>query len=807
MNKTTEKETESTKSRRPRFFENFLPLTKSYGGDGLIYELASLTIALLFARCHFIFGAYPIGLAFVAALPTMVFSALVGAMAGYLTLGTNGIVYAVVTLLTVFLRMITSGADKKSGGRLFSEGYLLRASAGIIGGFISAAYELLLSGFTLEGVLFGITMTLVPPLLVFIFSGVLGTDIKIRDLFYEKRALFSLAGKEEAEKYKILLFQGSALFSLLLFSMALSTFELFGINLALVFVALITLLVAKRFGAARALAVGFVASLGASGSYAVSFALAGLTSAMLFSLGPIYALVGGGAVLSAWSAYSGGVIGFVSTLPEYAVAASIAAPLLKNLSLEKGEIEAQKTEISARDMVGTVALTYKNRYRGSLLSLEESLTSIGGILRNFTSERTSLSEEEYEAIVIDTANECCVGCPDRVLCARENIAPTKKGAKRIAQKLVSGERLLPDDMNGDEEFCRQSESLSERIQRRSAEAEREKYKISERSSSADEYELISKLINESRLQDERETAHNPTLSTMVSETLIKMGIRDGFAGVFGERRPHVIIAIEDEDGEKISSKELRENIEGVLNIKLGTPEFFRREKMALLECSASRSYRVLSASATAPGKGGEISGDTASVFESSDDRFFALVSDGMGSGEVAKETSLFASGFISRALTHGSPKETVLKLLSEAIRRRGEECSASVDLFEFDLVRGEATFLKSGAAPSFVKRGASIFRLRSQTAPIGLMRKIDTERIALEVRGEDYIIMLSDGVCGCAEDSPWLLELLAKPAPSDPRAYADLILREARAHTSCHDDMSVVVLKVEKLRKAPVKIS
>ena len=221
--------------------------------------------------------------------------------------------------------------------------------------------------------------------------------------------------------------------------------------------------------------------------------------------------------------------------------------------------------------------------------------------------------------------------------------------------------------------------------------------------------------------------------------------------------------------------------------------------MAIVECGAARSYRVLCASALSCAEGEEISGDTAAVFESSDDRFFSVISDGMGSGEIAKETSSFATGFIERALASGAPMETVLALLSEALRRRSEECSASVDLFELDLIRGSATFLKSGAAPSFVKRGSSIFLLRSETAPIGLMRRLDSERIAVEIRGEDYVIMLSDGICQAAEDTPWLLELLSRPAPTTPRAYADLIMKEAKARTKCRDDMTVVVLKVEKI--------
>ena len=802
MNKTTEKASEAKEERRWSFLEKInaqLHGMRGLGGDGLLYELATLTVSLLFARCHFIFGAHPIALAFVAALPTRVFSALIGAVIGSLSLGSGGVIYAVVTLLTVFLRIITSGADKRGEARLFSEGYLLRASAAIIGGFISAAYELLLSGFTLEGALFGLSMVVLPPALVFVFSGLFGAGISISDLLYESRPIFSLTGLDEAEKYKILFFQGSALFSLLLLAMSLNTLELFGINLAYIFISLITLLVARRFGAARALAVGFVSTLGISATFAVSFALAGLSAGMLFSLGPLYALVGGGAALSAWSAFSGGLVGFVSTLPEYAIAATLAAPLIKNLYSERQEGEAAIEEHSAKDMVGTMALSYKSKYRGALLALEESLSSLSGVVRDFARGRASLSLEEYEEIVMLCAEERCASCPDRALCEREDISPTIRQARKIAEKLLSGEEILSKDMNGEDEFCSYADTLVEKIKRRAAEAEREKYRLSERGSSADEYELISKLINETRLADERETAHNPALSESLADTLKENGLAGGVVRVFGERRPHIIIAAEDGSGEKISSQSLRSGIEARLGIRLGAPEFFRRGKMALLECGASRAFRVLCATATATGTSGEISGDTATVFESGDDRFYSLISDGMGSGEVARETSGFAASFIERALSHAVPKDTVLRLLNEAIRRRGEECSASVDLFELDFVRGSATFYKSGAAPSFVKRGSSIFRLSSSTAPIGLMRSIDTERIAVEVRGEDFVIMLSDGVCQSAEDTPWLLDLFSRPAPTEPRAYADQILKAARAHTRSRDDMSVIVLKIEKL--------
>jgi stage II sporulation protein E len=112
---------------------------------------------------------------------------------------------------------------------------------------------------------------------------------------------------------------------------------------------------------------------------------------------------------------------------------------------------------------------------------------------------------------------------------------------------------------------------------------------------------------------------------------------------------------------------------------------------------------------------------------------------------------------------------------------------------------GEALFFKCGAAASYVKRKSSIFRIRSETAPLGLMKNIDAERIRVEVKNGDYIIMLSDGVSQSTEDSAWLIELLSSEAHSDIREYAEFILAEALKNSKSRDDMSVSVAKIIKL--------
>lgn len=763
----------------------------------ILIKLVMFTLGVLFARCHVAFGARPLGLALVALLPFGVWTVGAGCAIGALTLGGEGVVYALSAALVAFIRVIISGGKEKEG--LFCEGIGARMSASVIGGFVVAAYEVLLTGFSLTTVLFGLAMVLMPPATTFLLSGLFGSGIDLSALLVENKNVLSLKGKRDGERYNVIMFSLSLLSLLFFVTLSLSELVIFGISAAHIFVSFITLIVAKRFGPYRALAVGFVSSLGVSGVYSVAFGLAGLGAGLVFNFGVIYALVLGGALLSAWSGYTAGLEGFLSTLPEYLIAATLAAPLCKGIAKEKSPEECVATVESAKDMVGSAALKYRNRRGASLNSLEASLTSLSGLIENYSRSHLPLTHEEYRGLVVDIADAHCRTCPTLKLCMAEDIRPCLRSADAVAEKLRRGEKIIPADINTATEFCERAEEVAAAIIREAARAEHENFKKKDGDSTAEEYGLIAKLIGEARSRDEADHLTDDVACEPICEVMRNFGIDDGVARVFGTRKKHVILACEDEDGKRISSKELRLGIESVLGMKLGAPEFYRNGKMALMECDSRRMFAVECASGKIAGDEKEISGDSVLMFESSDDRFFALMSDGMGRGDAAKDTSEFAVSFLERALDFGASKDTVMHLLNHSMRRRSEECSATLDLFELDLITGEATFVKSGSAPSFVKRDSSIFRIKSQTAPIGLMKNIDSERIRVEVKGEDYIIMLSDGVVECAEDSPWLLELLAKPPKKSLKEYADHILTEAVRNSRSRDDMSVIVAKITRI--------
>ncbi len=761
-------------------------------------DLCTFLIALLFARCHAVFGAHPFSVAFISILPSRVWIAVLGSALGALTLGKQGLIYAMISAIVVFLRIIVSTTDKReeNARSLFSENLALRASAALIGGFIAAVYESLLSGLSEATVLFGVSMILLSPLVTLALSGFFDTGVQVLPKILSDTPIFSLRGKTEKEKYSLLFFQASALIFAFLISLSLAEYTLFGINTSYIFAGVLTLVTARRFGALRATAIGFASTLGLSSVYSVSFALMGLVAGVLFPVGIPYALVAGGITLSAWCAYAGGVAGFLSVFPEYSIAALAGAPILTRIKGELSEERFEEGTATAKDMLGTMALSYKNQYSGRTEALEAALSAISVVVKRQRDKDGHPTREEYCALIDQCAEKYCALCSDTEVCeGNEHIAGGIKGL--CAQKLLSGIPITAQDLSTRGGDCTREGELAKTINRAAAILAEDKYRSYKKDSSPDMISLISRLIAESRAIDTEERATNEELTEKLLGSLESVEIFNGAARVFGKRRPYFIVACEDASGEKIKSDALRALIESTAGVRLDTPELYRKGKMALMAAGAAKRY---SASYGIVGKAGAkdtVSGDTAHAQVSNYEHYYALLSDGMGSGTEARDTSEFVSDLLMRALEFTPSYEVLLKLVNRFVRERCEECSATVDLFTLDLVSGTAAFIKSGAAPSYIKRGSSLFRIKSRTAPLGLMKDTPAEKIRVDIQGGDYIIMLSDGVSQNIEDAPWLIDLLSRPPKEDPEKYAKWILDSAMHHSLPNDDMTVLVTKIE----------
>lgn len=319
---------------------------------------------------------------------------------------------------------------------------------------------------------------------------------------------------------------------------------------------------------------------------------------------------------------------------------------------------------------------------------------------------------------------------------------------------------------------------------------------------ADDYASFSSLLAHANKKQEDEEQTDTALSEKAAIMLRGAGIHAETVKVIGGRRKRLEadgVAI---DGINLSSEQLKELTEQVLGCGMKAPEFFIKNGKAALVMESAPLYRI-ECSRTGVCKDGEkISGDTVSFFSGRGGYFYALISDGMGSGKEAAVSSRIAGVFLEKLLAAGADRHSALSLLNSYLSARDTEVFATVDLFEFDLYTGCGVLIKAGAAPSFVVRGNKCRKLQSATAPAGIIREIRAEQLSFKLRAGDLIVMASDGLCGNGngEETESTLKSLGKELST--AQMADALLAEAIKRTEKSDDISVCVIKVIRPHKA-----
>lgn len=151
-------------------------------------------------------------------------------------------------------------------------------------------------------------------------------------------------------------------------------------------------------------------------------------------------------------------------------------------------------------------------------------------------------------------------------------------------------------------------------------------------------------------------------------------------------------------------------------------------------------------------KEGEISsGDNFTMTELADGTFLAVLSDGMGSGELANKDSNMVVELTEQFMEAGFEKEVVSNMINDLILAKMQEPrTATLDLFKCNLYSGECEFLKMGAAPSFLCTQRGVEMHMDYSLPLGLLasngKEKETNLPSCFLDVGDLVVMLSDGV-------------------------------------------------------------
>ncbi len=776
--------------------------------EGFLYAAT----ALLLGSCTLPFGASPLGVAFLCAANKRIPYILAGLSLSALFSDKPLImiaVYVAVLLLRVLVRLTLDPPfdnDQSSGEltvaellpSLFSENVTLRMATSCVGVFAISLYTLIGGGFLFYDLFGAILSMLISPLFI------LATYPHFCDHQTHK-----------AYKYLSLATFG--------FFIVFSARELsvYGLSLAAFGALLLTLLATRKKGPIFGMCTGAVLGLAYSPLLSPAFILTAVCSGALFKVSSLLAASASFAIGSAFALYAKGISAVTDFLPAMLSACLLFAvidklflckdekkPLVKKAEKEENEEKEEKTEISI-PREGTVLATSEllTERLSASITRQRTLSDTFGKMSEFFSE---LGEKMRAPLYYDTKNICdsafdsaCVGCRYRDICHTEKRAETLAAINTVSSALHRlgsiSKSDVPDCLCS---VCERLPDILDEINHNYSMHLRELLLCDKTEIFATDYRAMSEMLRVATQLECTEFKADRELSARLCDVLSqnKLGISSSI--VFGNKRRRVILTADNEEFLKEKQNELLPIVERALGKTLTIEGIEKRACGAVMYlCERKRFSAEHATKSVTSAFEKEFCGDSARIFESGDGTLYSLISDGMGAGRDAALTSGICAMFLKKMLLSSASCETSLKMLNVFLRNKGggsiHECSATVDLCELDLVLGKASIYKSGAAPSFLLRDGKLYKLRSNTLPLGIIKELDTKRLSFDIKEGDVIVMASDGVTAGSDECPWLSDTLKDNLDQRSlKSCAELIAERAKKENES-DDITVTVIKIE----------
>lgn len=198
-----------------------------------------------------------------------------------------------------------------------------------------------------------------------------------------------------------------------------------------------------------------------------------------------------------------------------------------------------------------------------------------------------------------------------------------------------------------------------------------------------------------------------------------------------------------------------------------------------------------------------VSGDSYTFSTNGNSKYFAALSDGMGSGESAARQSNSTIKLLEELMESGFDKDTAVKMINSILMiKSSEESFATIDLTAVDLLQGKVEFVKIGAPPTYIKRANGVETVKCASLPAGLLENIEVEPVSKNLTNGDFVIMMSDGIFDVFRNSTneSIRNYIENIDSLNPQEIADNLLEKALSLSEweAQDDMTVICAKIWK---------
>lgn len=762
----------------------------TFGIKKAIAALGTLIIGFFLGGTAFPMNAYPLGIALVAALPRYPLFAVIGIAlrCTYEYASGNDIILfgvsaAALCLCRVILSFLVYGrAMIRRTGRL-PDTVSVRVLQCAIFALGFSLIQTVRAGMALADI-FSLAMnTVCAASFAFLLS-----------FFFEEEYRYTPAFEAGL---------GAAAFCL---SLSLAGIEVGTFSIGILVSYMITLYVGYLGQPTRSSAVGLLCGLACGGIYAPIFALSGLVAGIFFDVNSILAAISSIAVMVCGGLYFGGMESLAEFLPEIITAAIlIAVPALLHI------LPTFSMKPAAADGVACQELLHRRceeEREKRLDSISKSMNALSAIMHTLSEKLRRPEPGKLTAACREIWKKHCKGCPNECTCRGLDGVETDKISDKLASRLITSGKIDRERLYDITKVkCPKLDAIAAELSARSASMLEEAIREDRTRQFAFDYEATAQMFADAAAEGSISFNVDKILSDRLRRVFLRSGLHVENLIVCGDRKKFVIATGPDIARTTLRPSDIREICESVCKARFSMPEFMLEGGGSAVTLESMTQYTVEYAGKQISKRGENVCGDSVSVVKSYDDYFYCFICDGMGSGEDAALTSRMCRVFLEKMLACGNKKSTTLEMLNTLICSKQTECFATVDLLEVDLMLGIASFIKSGAVPSYVIRSGNLYKIASGTFPIGIMPQVSAEVTEFELEDGDVILLCSDGVASDIEacetgDPAWFVEFISKEWTDNLDIMAEKIIHAAENAAVRTDDMTVELIRVKKNRES-----
>ncbi len=769
------------------YFEN-LPKTKDEIIERLPelikkagFMLGNVILGHLFGSMALAYSAIPLGTAYLCSAKKYVGFVYIGLAISAATEKTGLAIPLFLIYTALYLARVlvyrTFGREEH-GFELYGESVGYRLIEGFSASLLISVYRAASFGFLYYDLFGGLFEVATVPVLIYLYE-----------------FLFN-------EKYKYSIKREIGLLSILCsVLLAIKDIYVYGFGLCLTATAIITLYISKNAGALRGGIYGLVFGMMCNTALSPVFAIVGMAAGALWRLGVSAAVSVSCFIGIVCSIYVEGWNSLTWYAPELLCACILFYPFAHFGWLPRLKIYSEG--LNPTDDADISAMLAEKRQRDT----EKRFADLSEAFSDLSKVFYTLSDRTRRPGLIDTRQICdgvcdlyCPKCFYRNICWEREYSSTQDVFSKIAKALHDKgyvESADVDDYMKDR--CRNMSKILEKINDSHGEMLEKLIRQNRTEVFAMDYESIGHLLSAEVKANCNEFLPSEALMKKLSEAAKYMKFFARNICVYGKRKLTVIASGVEMGSMKMPASEIKRCFENVCEVKFDTPAFEVEGDYVTMTLESARRFTVDCAAASNTKENEKMCGDLVCMFENGNDYFYSLISDGMGSGREAALTSRLCGIFLKKMLAAGNSKPVAMEMLNNFIRSKNTECFSTVDLLEIDLLNGYASFIKSGAVASYVLRGDKLFRIASNTMPVGITKEINAEEVKFELESGDVIVMVSDGVGQSTEDTVRVSNILTYSWEDDLQKMADKILYNAVENSSRSDDISVGIIRVNEI--------